>query len=125
MRSQVALPVEVIRDAFLVGLVPQLLLVAAGHYIAFVTRGLGVGIVVVALLVSLLAGAWASPTSPLNAVIVGLLAGGGGAIVASATAFLLGDVRPGTATFVLVGAMIGGAIGGAVGRAAARGAFGG
>jgi hypothetical protein len=119
------LPGPIVRDALLVGIVPQLLMAAAGHYWAVVARGFAVGAIVIALLVSLLAGAWSSPTSSPTAMIVGAIVGGGSAIVGMGVAYFLGDAKTATIAVAVVGSIVAGALGGTVGAAAARAAFGG
>ncbi len=99
------------------GLVAQLAMVVAGHFIPVIKEhGFAIGGVLISLLTGVLyvrlsRAGWA------NALIGGAIAGGVCALLGIAVSFALGDVPMSILLLGTVGSAVGGLVGGAIGRA--------
>jgi hypothetical protein len=111
-------PGSALRNATIVGIAVQLVMVISGHWIEFIKMNLfAVGGVVISALVGAMYARDARVTRSRSAVS-GAIAGGVCALIGIAVSYLLGDVPP----LILVVGTISSAIGGAVGGAITGGA---
>jgi hypothetical protein len=101
--------------ATVIGLVLQLIMVVAGHYVLAVKNGFAIG----GMLISLIAGVIYVRTtrgSWGDTLIGGALAGGVCALIGIAVSCALGDVDAGVLVFGTLASAVAGSIGGAVAK---------
>ena len=102
------------------GLVAQLAMVIAAHYVPFIKNNV---FAVGGLLISLAAGwlyARAASGGWSSSLIGGLIVGGACALLGIGVSVLLRDVPPGVLFFGTIGSAVAGLIGGAIGKLGAR-----
>ena len=109
-----------IRGAVGFGLVAQLAMVIAGHYVPFIKNNV---FAVGGLLISLAAG-WLYAKAAIggwsSSLIGGLIVGGACALLGIGVSVLLRDVPPGILVFGTIGSAVAGLVGGAIGKLGAR-----
>lgn len=109
-----------IRGAVGFGLVAQLTMVIAGHYVPFIKNNV---FAVGGLLISLAAG-WLYAKAAIggwsNSLIGGLIVGGACALLGIGVSVLLRDVAPGLLVLGTIGSAVAGLIGGAIAKLGAK-----
>jgi hypothetical protein len=102
------------------GIVLQLAMVVAGHFVVAVAELFAPLGVLISLLAGLVYALRAGPGKIVDRLVIGAVVGGGCALIGIAVSFLLGDVPALILVIGTASSAVSGAIGGAIGRWLAR-----